>query len=134
MKDEIELRKQRNIAELSEVDEVTRLEMEGFRGGTYLRLELHGMPCELVRHFDPRHPLLVGGIPSAEEGVGYMQVRLALSVVVQRNFELLVTLFNGTGTTKATQMAQKNTEEPRSNYCFSRMAAVPNSANLLYRR
>ncbi|CAM6115965.1 unnamed protein product [Calypogeia fissa] len=75
MKDEIELRKQRNLAELGEIDESTRLEMEGFRGGTYLRIELHGMPCEMVQYFDPCHPILVGGIGRGEEGVGYQKVR-----------------------------------------------------------
>ncbi|KAJ4723621.1 ribosome biogenesis protein BMS1-like [Melia azedarach] len=44
MKEEIELRKQMNIAELNDLDEVTRLEIEGFRTGTYLRLEIHDVP------------------------------------------------------------------------------------------
>jgi ribosome biogenesis protein BMS1 len=74
LKDDIALRKQKNLAELAEVDDVTRIEMEGYRGGTYLRLELHGMPCEMVQYFDPAHPILVGGISRGEEGVGYMQV------------------------------------------------------------
>ncbi|KAJ7542996.1 hypothetical protein O6H91_09G021300 [Diphasiastrum complanatum] len=75
VKEEIELRKQRNIAELGEVDEITRLEMEGFCTGAYLRLEFHRMPYEMVQYFDPRHPILVGGLSSGEESVGYMQVR-----------------------------------------------------------
>ncbi|XP_024392002.1 uncharacterized protein [Physcomitrium patens] len=76
IKDEIALRKQKNLAELAEVDEITRIEMEGYRGGTYLRLELHGMPCEMVQYFDPTIPLLVGGLSRGEEAVGYMQVRI----------------------------------------------------------
>lgn len=75
MKEEIELRKQMNIAELNELDEVTRLEIEGFRTGTYLRLEMHDIPYEMVEYFDPSHPILVGGIGMGEENVGYMQVR-----------------------------------------------------------
>ncbi|KAL2645256.1 hypothetical protein R1flu_012843 [Riccia fluitans] len=75
IKDEIELRKQKNLAELGEIDDETRINMEGFRGGTYLRLELHGMPCEMVQYFDPSHPILVGGVGRGEEGVGYMQAR-----------------------------------------------------------
>ena len=50
--------------------------MEGFKVGTYLRLELHGVPCEMVQYFDPKHPLLVGGVGALEEGVGYIQARL----------------------------------------------------------
>ncbi|KAM1873072.1 hypothetical protein ACFX13_006958 [Malus domestica] len=76
LKDEIELRKQKNIAELNELDEATRLEVEGFRTGTYLRLEVHDVPYEMVEYFDPCHPILVGGIGLGEENVGYMQVRL----------------------------------------------------------
>ncbi|KAL4178746.1 hypothetical protein AMTRI_Chr13g116660 [Amborella trichopoda] len=76
LKEEIELQKQRNLAELKDLDDVTRLEMEGFRTGSYLRLEVHGIQYEMVEHFDPCHPILVGGIGLGEENVGYMQVRL----------------------------------------------------------
>lgn len=63
-----------NIAELNDLDEATRLEIEGFRTGSYLRLEIHDVPCEMVDHLDPYHPILVGGVGVAEENVGYMQV------------------------------------------------------------
>ncbi|XP_024034772.1 ribosome biogenesis protein BMS1 homolog [Citrus clementina] len=76
MKEEIEFRKQMNIAELNDLDEVTRLELEGFRTGTYLRLGIHDVPFEMVEYFDPCHPVLVGGIGLGEENVGYMQARL----------------------------------------------------------
>ncbi|KAH9659570.1 Bms1-type G domain-containing protein [Citrus sinensis] len=51
MKEEIEFRKQMNIAELNDLD-------------------------EMVEHFDPCHPVLVGGIGLGEENVGCMQARL----------------------------------------------------------
>ncbi|KAB1219440.1 Ribosome biogenesis protein bms1 [Morella rubra] len=76
LKEDIELRKQRNISELNDLDEPTRIEIEGFRTGTYLRLEVHDVPFEMVEYFDPCHPILVGGIGLAEENVGYMQARL----------------------------------------------------------
>ncbi|KAK7341555.1 hypothetical protein VNO80_24489 [Phaseolus coccineus] len=76
LKEEIELQKQRNIAELNDLDEDTRLEIEGFRTGTYLRLEVDDVPCEMVEYFDPYHPILVGGVGIGEENVGYMQTRL----------------------------------------------------------
>ncbi|KAK4254819.1 hypothetical protein QN277_007910 [Acacia crassicarpa] len=75
LKEEIELRKQMNIAELNDLDEATRLEIEGFQTGSYLRLEVHDVPYEMVEYFDPYHPILVGGIGLAEENVGYMQAR-----------------------------------------------------------
>ncbi|PKA54628.1 hypothetical protein AXF42_Ash000463 [Apostasia shenzhenica] len=76
MKEDIKLREQMNISVLNELDEATRLEVEGFRTGTYLRLEIHDVPFELVEHFDPCHPILVGGIGLGEENTGYMQARL----------------------------------------------------------
>lgn len=35
-----------------------------------------GMPCELSEYWDPAQPLLVGGLAPAEEGRGFMQLRL----------------------------------------------------------
>ncbi|KAH9659569.1 Bms1-type G domain-containing protein [Citrus sinensis] len=58
MKEEIEFRKQMNIAELNDLDEI------------------HDVPFEMVEHFDPCHPVLVGGIGLGEENVGCMQARL----------------------------------------------------------
>ncbi|XP_024524111.1 ribosome biogenesis protein bms1 [Selaginella moellendorffii] len=76
LKEDMELQKQRNAAELQDIDAATRIEMEGFSVGTYLRVEFRGMPYELVHHFDARHPILVGGISKSEESAGFMQVRL----------------------------------------------------------
>ncbi|XP_057549776.1 ribosome biogenesis protein bms1 [Amaranthus tricolor] len=76
LKEEVELQKQRNIAELNDLDEDTRIEIEGFRTGTYVRLEIQAVPCEMVEYFDPSRPILVGGISLMEENEGYMQVRL----------------------------------------------------------
>lgn len=73
-KEELELQKQKNIAELNELDEDTRVEVEGFRTGTYLRIEVRDVPYEMVDNFDPCHPILVGGLKQGEEDVGYMQV------------------------------------------------------------
>ncbi|XP_017222778.1 uncharacterized protein LOC108199468 isoform X1 [Daucus carota subsp. sativus] len=75
-KEEAELIRQMKIAELNDIDEATLVEMEGYRTGTYVRLEIHDVPCEMVEYFDPCHPILLGGIGLGEEGVGYMQVLL----------------------------------------------------------
>ncbi|KAJ0093477.1 hypothetical protein Patl1_26601 [Pistacia atlantica] len=76
MKEEIELRKQMNISKLNDLDEVALVEIEGFRIGTFVRLETHDVPFEMVEYFDPFHPILVGGIGLGEENIGYMQARL----------------------------------------------------------
>ncbi|KAK9153091.1 hypothetical protein Sjap_000571 [Stephania japonica] len=76
LKMKIELQKQRNIAELNDLDEEARIEMEGFRTGTYVRLEVHDVPFEMVEYFDSCYPILVGGIGLGEDNVGFMQARL----------------------------------------------------------
>ncbi|CAN4111258.1 unnamed protein product [Withania somnifera] len=73
LKEEVELQKQVNLAALNELDEATRIEIEGFRIGTYLRLEVHDVLSEVVENFDPCHPILLGGLALGEENVGYMQ-------------------------------------------------------------
>ncbi|KAI3872444.1 hypothetical protein MKW92_043116 [Papaver armeniacum] len=50
-------------------------ESEGFRSGTYLRLEVRDVPFEIVENYDPYHPILVGGISPGEENVEYMQAK-----------------------------------------------------------
>ena len=89
LKEEIELRKQINIAELNELDEASRLEVEGYRTGTYLRLEVHDVPFEMVEYFDPYHPFLVGGVGLGEENVGYMQVRKSTAAKPQFTYFFL---------------------------------------------
>ncbi|KAI3834186.1 hypothetical protein MKW92_026447 [Papaver armeniacum] len=56
--------------------ELTHMENKSFRSGTYLRLDVHGVPFKMVPNHDPCHPILVGGIGLEEENGGYMQARL----------------------------------------------------------
>ncbi len=35
-----------------------------------------GIPYELVKHFSPKQPILVGGLSAVEQGRSYMQLRL----------------------------------------------------------
>lgn len=65
----------RGLALVEGLDAQRRVQLEGHRPGTYVRLLFHGMPRELVEHFDPRRPLVVGGVPPQEEGFGFMQAR-----------------------------------------------------------
>ncbi|CAO1625754.1 unnamed protein product [Sympodiomycopsis kandeliae] len=65
-----------NRAEFENSDEATRHAIEGYRPGSYLRVELSSVPYELVEFFDGRYPLLVGGLLSSEETYGFVQVRI----------------------------------------------------------
>ena len=33
------------------------------------------VPCELVEHFDPSFPMIVGGVPENETALSFLQVR-----------------------------------------------------------
>jgi ribosome biogenesis protein BMS1 len=65
-----------NAAEFAGIDAAARAAVEGLRPGTYVRLEFTGAPAELVQHFDPRFPLLVGGLLPAEERMGVLRARV----------------------------------------------------------
>ncbi|KAG9111073.1 Glycoside hydrolase 2 (Mannanase, beta-galactosidase) [Ceratobasidium sp. 392] len=75
-KDELARQLQLNRAELEGLDEETRVLVEGHHAGAYVRVELENVPCELVEHFDPAFPIIVGGLLPAEERFGFVQVRL----------------------------------------------------------
>ena len=61
---------------LDAMDPTQRVAMEGHRPGTYVRMRFSGIPYELVEYFDPRHPILIGGLGKSEEAQGYMQLRI----------------------------------------------------------
>ncbi|BEI91332.1 uncharacterized protein CcaverHIS019_0401520 [Cutaneotrichosporon cavernicola] len=73
-----EMAKQRemNETEFEGMDSNARAQIEGFRSGSYVRLEIDNVPCELVENFDPKFPIIVGGLLQAEESFGYITVRI----------------------------------------------------------
>ena len=75
-KDEIARQQTLNREEFQDVDAETRALVEGYRPGSYVRIEMANVPCEMVEHFDPRRPLIIGGLLPAEERFGFIQVRI----------------------------------------------------------
>ena len=65
-----------NRAEFADVDPATRALVEGYQPGSYVRIELNSVPREMSEHFEPTRPLVVGGLLSAEEQFGFVQVRI----------------------------------------------------------
>ncbi|RPD54653.1 DUF663-domain-containing protein [Lentinus tigrinus ALCF2SS1-7] len=66
-----------NRAEFEDVlDPEARALLEGYRPGSYIRLELTSVPAEMVENFDPTYPIVVGGLLPSEERFGYVQVRI----------------------------------------------------------
>lgn len=63
-----------NKREFEGLDAESRVKIEGFLPGTYVRMVLHGIPCEFVERFDPRFPAIVGGLLNDEQRFGYIQV------------------------------------------------------------
>lgn len=65
-----------NRLEFEGIDESLRLQLEGARVGSYVRIETRGMPCEFIENLDPHHPIIVGGLLPGETQLGYVTVRI----------------------------------------------------------
>jgi ribosome biogenesis protein BMS1 len=65
-----------NRAEFADMDPKERARVEGYRPGQYVRVIVTGVPCEFVRYFDPKRPVIVGGLLQGESNFGFVQVRL----------------------------------------------------------
>lgn len=75
-KEEMLNRLQATRQEFADDDLQTRALVEGYRPGTYVRIEIQGVPCELVDKFDPHFPIIVGGLLPHEQSFGFVQVRI----------------------------------------------------------
>jgi len=75
-KEEIARRMEQTIKEFENDDPQTRIAVEGYRPGAYVRIEIAGVPPELVNNFDPTFPFLLGGLLPGEDSLGFVQVRL----------------------------------------------------------
>ena len=53
-----------------------RVQIEGFRPGMYVRIEVQDVPSEFVTNFDATYPLLIGALNMGEENVGYVNVKI----------------------------------------------------------
>ena len=65
-----------NRKEFSKLDEDVRVQIEGFRAGMYVRLNFKNVASEFVQNFDPKYPVLIGGLNMAEENVGYVTCKV----------------------------------------------------------
>eukprot|EP00879_Flechtneria_rotunda_P022749 GHRR01024026.1.p1 GENE.GHRR01024026.1~~GHRR01024026.1.p1 ORF type:complete len:478 (+),score=212.24 GHRR01024026.1:23-1435(+) len=74
-KRELAVRAAATAAALAQLDPKTRLAMAGHPVGSYVRLRLTGVPCELVQHWNPTRPLLVGGLGQGEQRMGVLRLR-----------------------------------------------------------
>ncbi|XP_076381090.1 ribosome biogenesis protein BMS1 homolog [Megalopta genalis] len=76
LKSEVERQANLNKSEFDGVEDTVRVQLEGYRPGMYVRVELENVPCELITHLDPTYPLIIGGLLHGEENIGYVQTRM----------------------------------------------------------
>lgn len=65
-----------NRAEFDALDQRSRVLVEGHKAGTYARITLSNVPYEFSANFNPRLPILIGGLTPTETRFGYVQVRI----------------------------------------------------------
>ena len=65
-----------NRGEFDSLDEQSRVRAEGYKAGIYARIVLENVPCEFSTSFNPRFPIVVGGLSPTEERFGFVQVRI----------------------------------------------------------
>jgi ribosome biogenesis protein BMS1 len=73
-----QIQKQLNInkAEFEILDDNQRVNVEGFRAGQYGKIVLENIPSEFVTNFQPKTPVLIGGLSATEDRFGFVQVRI----------------------------------------------------------
>ncbi|KAK2740551.1 Glycoside hydrolase 2 (Mannanase, beta-galactosidase) [Myotisia sp. PD_48] len=65
-----------NRAEFDTLDALSRARAEGYKAGTYARIVLENVPCEFSDGFNPRFPVIIGGLAPTEQRFGFVQVRI----------------------------------------------------------
>jgi ribosome biogenesis protein BMS1 len=65
-----------NKAEFQSLDDISRVNVEGYRAGQYVKIIIEGVPSEFVTRFNPRMPIIVGGLLPTEDRFGFVQVRI----------------------------------------------------------
>lgn len=56
-------------------EEGLRTEYEGFRIGSYVRIEIDNIPSEFIMHLNATVPIVIGALNTSEESLGLMQVK-----------------------------------------------------------
>jgi len=76
LNDAAKRQRQINEKEFESDDGFFRTKYQGFPIGVYVRIEFEKIPCEFSNYFDPRYPVIVGGLLSNEENLGMVNVNI----------------------------------------------------------
>lgn len=75
LKREKEARLLRNQNEFGAEGELARTRHEGFRQGLYCRIRIDGVSAEFIEGFNPKNPLVIGGLTPQETNLGLIRCR-----------------------------------------------------------
>lgn len=65
-----------NKHELEQLDEETRIKIDGYKAGSYVKLIFDKIPCEFMENFNPVYPVVIGGLLANEMDFGMLNVRI----------------------------------------------------------
>lgn len=65
-----------NKEEFDQMDDTTRVNIEGYRAGSYVKLVFKDLPCEFINNLQPEYPIVLGGLLATESRFGIMNVRI----------------------------------------------------------
>lgn len=76
LKTSAEKQAQLNKSVFENMSDDVRVQIEGYRPGMYVRIEIKNVPAEFITNFDPTYPLLIGALNMGEENIGYVNVKI----------------------------------------------------------
>ncbi|KAL3235623.1 GTPase BMS1 [Nakaseomyces bracarensis] len=65
-----------NEKELQDMTAEQRLKIEGYKAGSYVRIVFEDVPMEFIENFDPKFPVIMGGLLPTEQKFGIVNARL----------------------------------------------------------
>ena len=65
-----------NEKELQDMTPEQRLRIEGYKAGSYVRVVFEDVPMEFIESFNPRFPVIMGGLLPTEQKFGIVNARL----------------------------------------------------------
>lgn len=76
LKTNAEKQAQLNKSVFENMSDDVRVQIEGYRPGMYVRIEIRNVPAEFITNFDPTYPLVIGALNMGEENIGYVNVKI----------------------------------------------------------